>query len=163
MFVWEMYEWNFVSSVFCNEKNQCVTHTQRSLIRKNKNRYLDYDSIECTGDEEYFQIQYIIKFLLEVQKPICRNSASLFRTLLCIDTYLPAFYTSISGYKICVRLYLNGDGSVRGSHISILRDPYDSLLKCSFSHRVSLVNQDAFRPCCYFKSLYRNRIVSKPK
>ena len=25
-----------------------------------------------------------------------------------------AFYTSISGYKICVRLYLNGDGSARG-------------------------------------------------
>jgi hypothetical protein len=98
-----------------------VSYTQRSLIRKKKNRYLDYDSIEFTGDEEYFQIQYIIKSLLEVQKPICRNSASLFRTLLCIDIYLPTFYTSISGYKICVRLYLNGDGSVRGSHISILR------------------------------------------
>lgn len=79
-----------------------VSYSQRSLIRKKKNRYLDYDSIEFTGDEEYFQIQYIIKSLLEVQKPICRNSASLFRTLLCIDIYLPAFYTSISGYKICV-------------------------------------------------------------
>jgi regulator of replication initiation timing len=55
--------------------------------------------------------------------------------------YSPAFYTSISGYKVCARLYLNGDGSARGSHISIflviLRGQYDSLLKWPFSFRVS--------------------------
>ncbi len=55
--------------------------------------------------------------------------------------YSPNFYTSISGYKICARLYLNGDGSARGTHISIflviLRGPYDSLLKWPFSYRVS--------------------------
>jgi hypothetical protein len=55
--------------------------------------------------------------------------------------YSPNFYTSISGYNICARLYLNGDGSARGTHISIflviLRGPYDSLLKWPFSYRVS--------------------------
>ncbi|CAF1090770.1 unnamed protein product [Rotaria sordida] len=55
--------------------------------------------------------------------------------------YSPAFYTSTIGYKLCIRLYLNGDGTARGSHISIflviLRGPYDALLKWPFSYRVS--------------------------
>ena len=55
--------------------------------------------------------------------------------------YSHPFYTSICGYKLCIRLYLNGDGSARGSHISIflviLRGQYDSLLKWPFSYRVS--------------------------
>ncbi|CAF3109835.1 unnamed protein product [Rotaria sp. Silwood2] len=55
--------------------------------------------------------------------------------------YSPAFYTSDNGYKLCVRLYLNGDGSARGSHISIflviIRGLYDALLNWPFSYRVS--------------------------
>ncbi len=55
--------------------------------------------------------------------------------------YSHPFYTSICGYKLCVRLYLNGDGSARGSHISIflviLRGQYDALLKWPFSYRIS--------------------------
>jgi TNF receptor-associated factor 2 len=55
--------------------------------------------------------------------------------------YSPAFYTSETGYKLCIRLYLNGDGSARGTHISIflviLRGKYDALLKWPFSYRVS--------------------------
>ncbi|CAF1327854.1 unnamed protein product [Rotaria sordida] len=61
--------------------------------------------------------------------------------------YSPAFYTSTTGYKLCIRLYLNGDGTTRGTHISIflvvLRDQYDALLQWPFSYRVSfcLVDQ----------------------
>jgi hypothetical protein len=55
--------------------------------------------------------------------------------------YSSAFYSSISGYKLCVRLYLNGDGTARGSYLSIflviLRGQYDTLLKWPFSYRVS--------------------------
>jgi hypothetical protein len=55
--------------------------------------------------------------------------------------YSPAFYTSATGYKLCIRLYLNGDGTVRGTHISIFlvifRGQYDVLLQWSFSYRVS--------------------------
>lgn len=57
------------------------------------------------------------------------------------SVYSYPFYTSICGYKLSVRLYLNGDGSARGSHISIflviLRGPFDALLKWPFSYRVS--------------------------
>lgn len=55
--------------------------------------------------------------------------------------YSSPFYTSPQGYKLCLRLYLNGDGSARGSHISIflviLRGFFDALLKWPFSYRVS--------------------------
>ncbi|CAF0737004.1 unnamed protein product [Rotaria sp. Silwood1] len=55
--------------------------------------------------------------------------------------YSPAFYTSTTGYKLCARLYFNGDGSARGTHISIflvvLRGEYDALLQWPFSYRVS--------------------------
>jgi TNF receptor-associated factor 2 len=55
--------------------------------------------------------------------------------------YSPAYYTSASGYKVCVRLYLNGDGTARGTYISIflvlLHGEFDHLLTWPFSYRVS--------------------------
>jgi TNF receptor-associated factor 2 len=55
--------------------------------------------------------------------------------------YSPPFYTSEAGYKLSIRLYLNGDGTARGTHISIflvvLRGKFDALLKWPFSYRVS--------------------------
>lgn len=53
----------------------------------------------------------------------------------------PPFYSSLTGYKMCVRLYLNGDGSARDNHISIffvlMRGPYDAILKFPFSYEVT--------------------------
>lgn len=63
------------------------------------------------------------------------------------SVYSPPFYTSAAGYKLCLRLYLNGDGTARGTHISIflvvLRGEYDALLQWPFCYRVSfcLVDQ----------------------
>ncbi|CAF0726450.1 unnamed protein product [Adineta ricciae] len=60
--------------------------------------------------------------------------------------YSPAVYTSDCGYKVCMRLYLNGDGTARGTHMSIflviLRGSYDSLLKWPFSYRVTFCLYD---------------------
>ncbi|XP_043913762.1 TNF receptor-associated factor 1-like [Protopterus annectens] len=71
----------------------------------------------------------------------------------------PIFFTSKYGYKVCLRIYLNGDGAGRGSHISlffvILRGEYDALLPWPFKHKVTfmILDQnsrehfiDAFRP-----------------
>ncbi|XP_062845125.1 TNF receptor-associated factor 2 [Trichomycterus rosablanca] len=73
--------------------------------------------------------------------------------------FSPAFYSSKYGYKMCLRLYLNGDGSGKGSHLSlffvVMRGKYDALLKWPFSQKVTLMlldqnNRehiiDAFRP-----------------
>ena len=47
--------------------------------------------------------------------------------------YSPCFYTSRHGYKMCARLYLNGDGMGRGTHLSlffvVMRGEFDALLR----------------------------------
>lgn len=74
--------------------------------------------------------------------------------------YSPPFYTQRNGYKLCARIYLNGDGSGRNTHISlffvILKGEYDALLSWPFKQKCSfiLLDQssarenisDAFRP-----------------
>ena len=60
--------------------------------------------------------------------------------------YSPPFYTGRNGYKMCIRAYLNGDGSGEGTHLSIffviMRGEYDPLLQWPFDHKVSLVLVD---------------------
>ena len=63
--------------------------------------------------------------------------------------YSPPFYTSQHGYRLCLRAYLNGDGSGKGTHISLfivlMKGEFDDLLSWPFRHRVTLtlINQDA--------------------
>ena len=60
--------------------------------------------------------------------------------------YSPPFYTGRNGYKMCIRAYLNGDGSGEGTHLSIffvlMKGECDSLLQWPFDHSVSLVLVD---------------------
>ncbi|XP_073908886.1 TNF receptor-associated factor 2 isoform X2 [Castor canadensis] len=73
--------------------------------------------------------------------------------------FSPAFYTSRYGYKMCLRVYLNGDGTGRGTHLSlffvVMKGPNDALLRWPFNQKVTLMlldqnNRehviDAFRP-----------------
>lgn len=76
-----------------------------------------------------------------------------------ISFYSPPFYTSKRGYKMCARLYPNGDGMGKGSHLSlffvVMKGDFDALLTWPFGQRVTfcLINQngkehvvDSFRP-----------------
>ncbi|NXP03955.1 TRAF2 factor, partial [Thinocorus orbignyianus] len=76
-----------------------------------------------------------------------------------VSLYSPAFYTARYGYKVCLRVYLNGDGSGKGTHVSlffvVMKGDYDALLPWPFRHKVTfmLLDQnnrehiiDAFRP-----------------
>ena len=53
----------------------------------------------------------------------------------------PPFYTSRHGYKMCARLYPNGDGMGKGSHLGVffvvMRGEYDALLKWPFQQKVT--------------------------
>lgn len=76
--------------------------------------------------------------------------------------YSTPFFTSQFGYKMCARIYLNGDGSGRTTYVSLFfvlqRGEYDALLSWPFRQKVqfTLLNQvssdpkshiiDAFRP-----------------
>ena len=54
--------------------------------------------------------------------------------------YSPPFYTHPQGYKMCLRVYANGDG--KGTHVSVythlMRGEFDDLLKWPFQGRVVL-------------------------
>ena len=69
------------------------------------------------------------------------------------------FYSSRYGYKLCLRLYIMGDGIGKDTHMSlffvVMKGEYDNILTWPFAHRVTfrLINQktgrdivDAFQP-----------------
>ena len=87
-----------------------------------------------------------------------------------VSFYSPCFFTSRYGYKMCARIYLNGDGMGKGTHISIffviMRGEYDALLHWPFRQKVTfmLLDQDnvehvidAFRPDPNSSSFQRPR------
>ncbi|CAF3433187.1 unnamed protein product [Rotaria sp. Silwood1] len=85
--------------------------------------------------------------------------------------YSPPFYSSSTGYKMRARLYLNGDGNARRTHMSLffvlMRGPNDAILKFPFNYKVTfcLYDQtpqqrhiiDSFRPDIKSNSFQRPR------
>jgi hypothetical protein len=85
--------------------------------------------------------------------------------------YSPPFYSSPMGYKMCMRLYLNGDGQARRTHLSLffvlMRGDYDAILTWPFEYKISfcLYDQtgaqrhiiDSFRPDAKSNSFQRPR------
>ena len=57
------------------------------------------------------------------------------------------FYSRCYGYKMCLRLYILGDGIGKGTHMSlffvVMKGEYDALLQWPFTHKVTfkLINQ----------------------
>ena len=60
--------------------------------------------------------------------------------------YSPPFYTAPTGYRMCARIYLNGDGIGKSSHLSlffvVMRGDYDALLPWPFQQRVTFTLLD---------------------
>ncbi len=77
----------------------------------------------------------------EVQRR--RHEAKIGKT---ISLYSSPFYTSRQGYKACLRLYMNGDGCGKNTHLSffvtIMKGEYDALLQWPFRHTVTLTLLD---------------------
>ncbi|XP_072487869.1 TNF receptor-associated factor 1 isoform X1 [Notamacropus eugenii] len=63
-----------------------------------------------------------------------------------ISLFSPAFYTARYGYKLCLRIYPNGDGTGKGTHLSlfivIMKGEYDSLLEWPFRNKVTFMLLD---------------------
>lgn len=74
-----------------------------------------------------------------VSVPHCPGGPGLQLTNLPVG-HPTAFYTSRYGYKMCLRIYLNGDGTGRGTHLSlffvVMRGPHDALLRWPFNQKV---------------------------
>ena len=76
-----------------------------------------------------------------------------------MSLYSIPFYTNRHGYKMCARVYLNGDGMGKGTHLSfffvVMKGPFDALLPWPFKQKVTvaIINQagkkhvtETFRP-----------------
>eukprot|EP00071_Canis_lupus_P022849 XP_013973438.1 TNF receptor-associated factor 1 isoform X2 [Canis lupus familiaris] len=100
--------------------------------------------------EDHSFVWHITNVTFRCHESACGRTVSLFS---------PAFYTAKYGYKLCLRLYLNGDGTGKRTHLSlfivIMRGEYDALLPWPFRNKVTfmLLDQnnrehaiDAFRP-----------------
>jgi hypothetical protein len=88
-----------------------------------------------------------------------------------VSIYSPPFCSSPTGYKMCARLYMYGDGNARRTHMSLffvlMRGLHDSILPFPFSCKVSfcLFDQtaqrhhitDSFRPDVKSNSFQRPR------
>ena len=61
------------------------------------------------------------------------------------------FYSGRYGYKMCLRLYIMGDGIGKGTHLSlffvVMRGEFDNILQWPFTHKVTfkLINQSGGR------------------
>ena len=61
------------------------------------------------------------------------------------------FYSGRYGYKMCLRLYIMGDGIGKGTHLSlffvVMHGEFDNILQWSFTHKVTfkLINQEGGR------------------
>ena len=87
------------------------------------------------------ECSYNCKFswnITEVEKKVARNVA----------LYSPPFYTAgrNGGYKMCLFLYLDGDGSGKGTHLSfyiaVMRGEHDGRLTWPFKQKVTLTLED---------------------
>nr|XP_020454817.1 TNF receptor-associated factor 2-like isoform X3 [Monopterus albus] len=116
----------------------------------NRQHRLDQDKIEILNNKVRQLERTISDFTKKRQDAVAGRAPAMFS---------PAFYTSKYGYKMCLRIYLNGDGTGRGTHLSlffvVMRGHSDALLKWPFNQKVTLMlldqnNKehiiDAFRP-----------------
>lgn len=59
-----------------------------------------------------------------------------------LSLYSQPFYTDRFGYKMCARVYLNGDGMGKGTHLSlffvVMQGEFDALLPWPFQQKVTL-------------------------
>jgi len=66
-----------------------------------------------------------------------------------LSLFSQPFYTHKHGYRMCARLYLNGDGIGKGNSLSfffvLMRGDYDNLLSWPFRHTISLMLMDQDR------------------
>ena len=76
-----------------------------------------------------------------------------------VSLYSQPFYSSRFGYKMCLRVYLNGDGIGRSTHMSLffvlMKGEFDALLKWPFSHKVTLTLMDQERGIKPLSDMFR--------
>ena len=148
----------------CQENDQKLlnTHTELVSLQQEMDRRLNPLSEELVKMESVLQdfqdsfqelailvqtlqaTSYNGQFVWKVPEVARRRDEAL--TGKTISLYSAPFYTNRFGYKLCLRLYMDGDGSGKGTHLSffltIMKGEYDALLPWPFSQMVTLMLLD---------------------
>ena len=123
-------------------------------VRNVERRYEDLErqvaSLKLSVNKLEFHIQASLSstyngvFLWRIPEVARRKRDAIEEKITSI--YSPPFYTDQTGYKMCVRVYLNGDGMGYKTHLSIyfvlMKGEFDSLLQWPFEHKVSFILVD---------------------
>ncbi|CAF1039075.1 unnamed protein product [Didymodactylos carnosus] len=126
------------------QMNQQILEQELTTAKQNVEnvKYTTYDGTSVWKIKNVTQLMY---------RAQCESQPSI---------YSSPFYSSSYGYKMCMRLYMNGDGNAKRTHISLffvlMRGEYDAILKWPFHFKVTfcLMDQsgkqqhiiDSFRP-----------------
>ncbi|CAF1194475.1 unnamed protein product [Didymodactylos carnosus] len=108
------------------ERNGFISLSREDLLNKNEKLEKQVADLICLSENLKIQLQDLTD-----QCPVSTNG-QLFWIIRDIEDKIndaqtqkqtfatsPVFFTSPNGYKMCMRLYLNGDGLTRGNHVSI--------------------------------------------
>ena len=116
----------------CEEEVQKLRQTVEELQASYSELMLIVQSLQATS----YNGRYIWKI-----PEVARRSREA-REGKTLSLYSAPFYTSRHGYRMCLRLYLNGDGTGKGTHLSyfltIMRGEFDALLQWPFQQVVRL-------------------------
>lgn len=127
-----------------------TTHTLASLEQQAKRHddLLSVHDIRLADMDLRFQVletaSYSGTLIWKIRDYQRRKQEALAAKTLSL--YSQPFYTGYFGYKMCARVYLNGDGMGKGSHLSlffvVMRGEYDALLPWPFKQKVTLMLMD---------------------
>ena len=76
-----------------------------------------------------------------------------------------SFYSGVYGYKLCIRVNLNGVDTARGTHLSLfihfMQGEFDDILDWPFSGKIILTVMDQ-NPICELRNHVSETLVAKP-
>jgi len=129
-----------------------LTHALKDLQANDKSICCRIDTIETR-----LSIPYDGSLVWKMSDYAKWKQAAVNRTTLSL--YSPSFYTSKFGYKMRARVYLNGDGLGKNTHLSlffvIARGEYDSILKWPFQQKVTMCLLDQSTGKCHISDTFR--------
>nr|XP_034967160.1 TNF receptor-associated factor 5 isoform X2 [Zootoca vivipara]XP_034967161.1 TNF receptor-associated factor 5 isoform X2 [Zootoca vivipara]XP_034967162.1 TNF receptor-associated factor 5 isoform X2 [Zootoca vivipara]XP_034967163.1 TNF receptor-associated factor 5 isoform X2 [Zootoca vivipara]XP_034967164.1 TNF receptor-associated factor 5 isoform X2 [Zootoca vivipara] len=129
----ESYEQRLVVLEDLSNQHDVHLGIHRAQLNKNEERFKLLEGTSYNGKLIWKIVDYKMK-KKEAMEGHCPSVVS------------QPFYTSRCGYRLSARAYLNGDGSGKGTHVSlyfvVMRGEFDSLLPWPFKQKVTLMLLD---------------------
>ena len=125
-------------------KLQNTVQQQADLIKQQGDQIKQQgDQMKLMADLIKQQGDLMKQMIKQLQKPFDINFDDFEkRKKSNVDWYSPPFYTHLGGYRMCLNVCANGDGKVKGTHVTVvvhlMRGEFDDLLKWPFRGEVTI-------------------------